>query len=118
MNDLSWLIYAAEVAGNVSALCGIVAIGGGMAIALLSGLLAVAAGCDDAPAGSWKVPLRYLWVVALAAVVATLIPSKNTIYMIAASEIGETVVTSPDAIEMMNDLKAIIKSKIKEQVGE
>ena len=38
--------------------------------------------------------------------------------MIAASEAGETIVTSPDAKEMLGDLREIIRRKLKEQLKE
>jgi hypothetical protein len=117
MNTLSWLIYAAEVAGNLR---GVV-----IAASLLSsGLIAVCvlnnginADFGTAEKGSWMRPLRFLWVTAILAIVAAVMPTTRTIYMIAASEAGETVVTSPDAIEMMGDLKAIIKKRLKEELA-
>lgn len=39
-----------------------------------------------------------------------LVPSKETIYMIAASEAGEMIVNTPEAKEMLGDLKQIIKN--------
>lgn len=39
-----------------------------------------------------------------------------TIYMIAASEAGQRIVTSPDAIEMMTDLKDIIKKRLRDEL--
>lgn len=45
-----------------------------------------------------------------------LTPSSKTIYMIAASEAGETIVTSPEAREIFDDLKEVIKLKLKQEL--
>lgn len=120
MNTLSWLIYAADVLGSVKGLLIAVAIVG--MIVLSVAMLAAAIGASEpypaVPAGTWKKPLRFMWVPIVAGLIAALIPSTRTLYMIAASEAGEAVVTSPDAIEMMGDLKAIIKQKLKAELGE
>lgn len=118
MNTLSWLIYFAEVLGNLRG----VLVGGAILSGILIGIRSLTAGLQsdfgDGKPGEWIRALRYCWVVAAFAVVAALMPSTKTLYLIAASEAGETVVTSPDAIEMMGDLKAIIKKKLKEELGE
>lgn len=118
MNNLSWLIYAAEVVGNVQGLLVATAAIGGFTIPAAMFICGLAADNGDLPEGSWKKPLRYLWIPILAAVLGTLIPSSKALYMIAASEAGETVVNSPDAIEMLGDLKTIIKKRLKEELGE
>lgn len=66
----------------------------------------------------WKRQLAKAWVLLIPAVLVTFVPSSKTIYLIAASEAGEAVVTNPDTIEMMGDLKAIIKKRLKEELGE
>jgi hypothetical protein len=43
-----------------------------------------------------------------------LIPSRDTIYLIAGSEVGEIVVNSPEAREILNNVKTVIKQQIKE----
>ncbi|MVB00075.1 hypothetical protein GN330_22775 [Nitratireductor sp. CAU 1489] len=117
MNNLSWLIYLAEVADKVSAWAGamsiilvMVGIAGMMFIAVAISLDEISVRAASRLVGVWAL------VTALFAAVHTITPSSRTIYMIAASEIGETVVTSPEAIEMMTDLKAIIKSRLKQEL--
>lgn len=114
MNSLSWLVYAADVAGNV----GVVLVLGSLLGILGMFIASMVAGHQTdfgrGEPGDWKRPWRHVWIVAVALLVASAIPSKTTIYMIAASEIGETVVTSPDAVEMMNDLRTIVRGKLKE----
>lgn len=53
-----------------------------------------------------------IWVLLLS--VWFVIPPKETLYYMAASEVGEKVVTDPQAIEIMTDLKSIIKGYAQE----
>lgn len=82
MNDLSWLLYFADVCANF--------VGFVVALSLLS---FVVVSVDSITAN--KVTVRpivclipILWLVNVA------MPSKNTVYAIAASELGEKVVAS------------------------
>lgn len=136
MNSLSWMIYAAEAVDGMKTLFSSSATFLGVAIIVLwIGRVFTAAHLYDRdipseskPNGSseyqtWasiaaltrKKPLYAAFV--LCALTAAIIPSTSTVYLIAASEAGETVVTSPDAVEMMGDLKAVIKKKLKEELG-
>lgn len=47
-----------------------------------------------------------------------IIPSENTFYLIAASEMGETVVANPETIEIFDLLKETVKTKLEEQISE
>lgn len=118
MNNLSWMIYAADVLGNLRNLFTACAIMSGLAVCAISLAYAIGQADGDVEEGSWKKPLRLLPLVFVFALMAVLSPSSSTIYMIAASEAGETVVTSPEAKEIFSDLKSVIKSKLKEELGE
>lgn len=117
MNSLSWMIYAAEVAGRLAEVAvGMTIMAGiGYGGALIATGMAVNDG-DMAPetAASWRRLPAVLFFIFLP--ISVFAPSANAIYMIAASEAGETIVTSPEAREVFNDLKTIIKSKLKEQI--
>lgn len=123
MNSLSWMIYAADIVGNLSGFL--------MALAVIAFALAALSGCflaatfstyskeDDEYKKASAVSTAVLgkwWLAVVLALLYVVTPSSNTIYMIAASEAGETIVTSPEAREVFNDLKTIIKSKLKEQL--
>ena len=111
MNDLSWLIYAAGIAGSIKVILGISA--GLSALGLLSVMLFH--GFED----DFEVvrrAVRWVWLPFCLALLAGVIPSTKTIYMIAASEMGETVVKSPDTQEALSDLKAIIKKRLKDEL--
>jgi hypothetical protein len=49
--------------------------------------------------------------------IAGLIPSKDTMYLIAGSEIGETVVSSPEAKEILKDIRDVIGHQLNELKG-
>jgi len=101
MNDLSWLLYLGDVSGSISHFFGffgfVLFIVGG--IATFGAFIALA---DDSLSdtsinsvksaknfGIFAVIFGFFLMVA-----ATLLPSKETVYLIAASEAGEEVVTS------------------------
>lgn len=117
MNSLSWMIYLAEICDRVQDAAGF--------ISFMFGFIG-SFGCVIAWAhchiegGSMKLPIvvtiLYLIIEIPTAAVGMLTPSSSTIYMIAASEAGETVVTSPEAKEMLGDLKEIIRRKLKEEL--
>lgn len=137
MNALSWLIYAAGVLDGINIMLGI-ALGFSILAVCMSWTSRMLASAmvldmdlpsDFKPKGSrdyqkweaWESVTRrksiYLIPVALMVVMAVL-PSSRTLWLIAASEAGETVVTSPDAIEMLNDLKAVIKDRLKSELAD
>lgn len=116
MNDLSWLIYAAGVVGNIQAVLIIMSTLSACVVGLMVLFVAMDESYDPKMRGSARKSARLFWIPVACALVASLLPSSRTIYMIAASEIGETVVTSPDAQEMLSDLKAIIKKRLKDEL--
>ena len=116
MNSLSWMIYAAEVLDRASAAFGFLTL-----VAFVGAAFAVIASFaiesdPDAPQAMIK-PLRRMWLgPVFTGAIALFSPSSSTVYMMAASEAGETIITNPEAREVFNDLKTIIKSKLKEQL--
>lgn len=134
MNSLSWLIYAAEVLGRVSISFFFIALVAAIATAVLVfiGLMSrsdaqgeatgrygekyAAIGVErlafwDAFLSKW--PKRSGAVAVVFGAVSIVAPSSSTIYMIAASEMGEKVVTTPEAKEMLGDLREVIAKQIK-----
>lgn len=109
MNELSWLIYAADVAGNLKALGCVGLIGGAIGLGLftLGKCIAHDTGYSDTPATP---PLGVVYKKAVPfliafAVVTFIVPSSGTIYAIAASEMGEKVIASETggkAVEALN----------------
>ena len=119
MNNLSWMIYLAGVADQASGVFEALSVFFG--IFGLIGLCFFAAFISIEFQRFWTAAVIVSFALILEGVFVTgsiLIPSSSTIYMIAASEAGETVVTSPDGKEMLGDLKEIIRRKLKEQLKE
>lgn len=119
MNSLSWMIYLAEICDRAQDAAGFIAFMFGF-----MGLFGVGAAWANliVEGGRLRLPvivtLLYLVIEIPMAAIGVLTPSSSTIYMIAASEAGETVVTSPEAKEMLGDLQEIIRRKLKEELSE
>ncbi len=114
MTKLSWLIYAAEVSERIQEACIFIA----FAVGLIGGVALIIAFVGTiVDHGKLRYPIAasiiWLPITTLSIGGAWFLPSTKTIYMIAASEAGAQIVTSPDAVEMMGDLKAIIKKRLK-----
>lgn len=118
MNTLSWMIYAADALGNVKGL--LMAIGIiSLAVGLIAMMVLAIGGADgDVEPGSWKKPLRFSWIPIASGLFAAVLPSSTTVYMIAASEAGEAIVTSQDGKEMLSDVQSLIRKKLKEALAE
>lgn len=129
MNELSWIIYAADVAGRAGWLLGLTGfaclIGGGFAWSFAVGLNGEARSYErraanrpddkdypisaaDCRSGE-RTARRIAWPVSICAVVfligGVMTPSRDTLYAIAASEIGESVLNSETggkAVEALN----------------
>lgn len=117
MNTLSWLIYVAEVSerarDTAAVILFIIGFMGGFGVVFLWAVTLV-----EGVKKKTAIVASTIWVAVVipTMVLSAALPSKATIYMIAASEAGEKIVTSPDAIEMMGDLKAIIKKRLKDEL--
>lgn len=117
MNSLSWMIYAAEIFGRASAL----GVAASIVSAICFGVSVIATGLAVMD-GTMTLETAAKWrrlpviVMAIAIPLAVLSPSSTTVYMMAASEAGETIIKSPESKEVFDDLKSIIKSKLKEQL--
>lgn len=120
MNNLSLMIYLAEVCGRIQNASGF--------IFFMSAMLGTIAMCflwafhliEEEGRRSTILIITGIWlfVSLLSGAIAGLTPSQKTLYLIAASEAGEMVVKSDETQEMLGDLKAIIKNRLKEELGE
>lgn len=121
MNTLSWMIYAAEVCDRVQGAAGFISfmfgiLGGACVVALWITNFAAEGGPSKAVIAMMTALFFFIEIPLIGA--ASFIPSSRTIYMIAASEAGMTVVSSPEAKEMLDDLKSIIRKKLKAELGD
>jgi hypothetical protein len=92
MNDLSWLLYGADVLNNLGILFLIV----GMLLVILAGVFAGPVYTEsDNPA--WIKHGKNTLIIGIAVLVVSMfMPSKQTMYMIAASEMGEEAIQTPE----------------------
>lgn len=104
MNNLSIFIYIADVLPNI----------GGLSV-FFSILLTAVVGLRAA----WVIieneeHFNFGWfsIPILFAIFACLIPSTNTIYLIAGSEAGEAVATTPEAQQILSDIQEIISIQL------
>lgn len=131
MNSISWLLYGAEVTGNLRG----VLIGGAVASGMAAGGCAVIAGVirgsycpdeDEIANSKWLLararPLATACV--LLAVLAAAMPSRGTVLLIAASELGESVLTSEQAQQiggeagvLASDSLRVLRKFINEQLA-
>lgn len=118
MNSLSWLIYIASIVEKITSFIGGIsfvlffALGTGVLISLLVRVCEENERDRQAAAKVFKTSLIWLCLPFFLSIVFVLIPSQNTVYMIAASEMGETVITNPQSQEIFNDLKDIINLQL------
>lgn len=125
MNSLSWFIYLADVIHNLGILAGVMsALGffGGVAL-YLAFMVMRATAADSRDRGqevavgilpSLRLTMKIwypLW--ALFILVNTFAPSRNTVYMIAASEAGQMIIDNKGTQEIVGDIKDIITDKLK-----
>lgn len=117
MNDLSILLYLAGVSGNLGSFLALASIGAGASL-LLSFIFYKSRDypCQGVAEGEFAPWNKALLVLCLCiGLVSNLVPSKETVYMIAASEIGEATLLSDESKELYGDLKKVIKGYIPEE---
>lgn len=114
MNSLSLVLYFADIAENIRGLfiflmiCMGLLTGGLIILCLVSRVA-----CDwEGDPVKIRYPIYASVFFFLFAMVQISIPSKDTIYLIAGSEIGEQVVKSPEAQQMFEDIREVIKGQL------
>jgi len=115
VNTLSWLILVADWAYSIKPLFGATA---GLCVLLLCVVaFAWVEGHPDARPALKKSAKRIVAIGLVSLFVCVAIPHRFTILALAASEAGEAVATSPEGVDVLDDLKAIIKKRLKEELG-
>lgn len=114
MNQLSWLLYAADVVDSLNATAAIVFVSTVVAT-LFAAVLASAHVVDHEEENSrrWAGIAKRCGLTALCIALATApIPSKDTIYAIAVSEMGEQALATPLAGKATKALEAWLGKQI------
>lgn len=113
MNDLSWFLYFADILPNVGTALGLIGGLGLLAYAVITGIVA---GHRDCSYGKYESNFHGVWwpipVLVVIMTLSAFVPSKETIYLIAGSEAGEAVVTSPQGQEILNDVQEVIRAQL------
>lgn len=123
MNDLSWLLYLANVLPNLGVTL--------IIISFLGMLLFVVFYVCFVFDNNWnqkeeekkqrksdiRKSLIGLTFFTLLFIITSFIPNRDTIYYIAASEIGETAVTSERGERLLSDLETILEIQIEKLKG-
>lgn len=111
MNSLSWLIYGGDVVGQFRVLAATLLVASLIFLAFAALSLAVTEG-ETFP---WF--KRHFLKMTMAPIIFSImwivIPSKQTLYMIAASELGQMVYQTPTAQEFLGDVKDILGAELK-----
>lgn len=118
MNQLSWLLYLGNVVGNLGPLFGISAFII-ICVSIVVWILSAVAG-DPYPNESelelrkslkkYRVPLAVIGFVL--AISAAFCPSSDTVYAIAASQVGESVLKTPTALKAEKAIDAWLDRQI------
>lgn len=113
MNDLSWFLYLADVAQNLKSA---LVLGG--SIALIGAIATAPFWLDEDFAGKHgkRYAMGVIFIAPVVLLLAMLLPSANTMYAIAASELGEQAVMSDTGKKIANALEAWLDKQL-EQVG-
>lgn len=109
MNTLTWMIYLADVADSLDDACGV-------GIAVVIAVIFCTALVRDSNGEEPRIPDGWLKkagvAVSILGALAVVSPSKDTVYAMAASEVGEQVLKSPIVTKAAKSLEAWIDSKI------
>lgn len=119
MNQLSWLVYLADVCGSIGVLITILVVI--FSIFLICWVIAYFIGLSNFEEKEWKTWRRCGWFLAPSCLIifflGCFIPGKETVYAIAASQVGEQVLKTPlaqkagQAIEVWLDKQIATNTK-------
>lgn len=116
MNSLSWLLYVIDVIGNLKTLTLLLMIGCLAGVALLALAVPVSDGDVLDWAGYKKWFARCVIIAPIAGLLFSVLPSQNTLYAIAASEVGERVVNSETVQGLTGDATKALHEWIRRQI--
>ena len=110
MNSLSWFMYWAGVVGSFNVFITMIFIVACLGFPLVAVILGVEGSSEEV----WKKYRQTLFASLIIFSLSNFIPSQKTLYMIAASEVGEEVLKTEEA----NKLRIILNDKLDEMLHE
>jgi len=116
VNSLSWLIYLAELIGRVHFLGWLVLIFsvGGLVGPPFIALMNHVPGYDDVDWSKFKTGKWYA-MIAASMMMLVLLPSRDVVYAIAASEIGEEVIKNEEVKGVASEATAALRAWMRSQ---
>jgi len=109
MNNLSWLIYLADVAGCVGGFIAFISVMCG--IASVVSLVIYIVPAEETVASTARIWMRRaIPGLIVSGLIAGLIPNRQTVLMIAASEIGERAMTSTQVAGVVDPSLELLKT--------
>lgn len=126
MNGLSWLLYSAGVVDGVQTIATFAAVFGGIGAVLAGvcyGVVSLDGTFDDGDRARlvpfWgKLGRRLLIGAVLAVVIGLAVPSRSTLLLIAASELGEEIVTDPEVVDTAAAALDLIRTRIAQELAD
>ena len=113
MNDLTLFLYVTELVDRLGLVVGLSAIVLFLAAFLLPPKGVEIFGMDHhGPFMGLERLKGFIIAWSILLVISLFTPSKETLYLMAASEAGEAVATSPDGRQMLDKLKVVINNQL------
>lgn len=118
MNTISWTIYLATIADGFKGMFAFSAFVTGFVVFIAGGITISGWMDGETIPRTWKRWLIFLTVCfPIFATLAIGIPGKQTIYLIAASELGQQAASTPEAQALLSEARQALQRLLK-QVGE
>lgn len=129
MNSLSWLLYFADILPAMATAWAVLSffalLGWGfISVARLFEANSEAKGSSADPfMEGWyihipKIQQLFFWAATVLGIISYSIPSKDTFYLIIASEGAEVIVTDESAKKMFQDVQSIVSLQLEEMIAE
>lgn len=113
MNSLSWLIYLAGVLGNLQTM--LIMLAAFIVVSVVISIIAMNIDHENED-DEWLFPSQRWFIIAImSALAASILPSKDTMYAIAASEVGGKIAQTEMAQETANDAMLALRAWLKKQ---
>lgn len=119
MNSVSWFLYAIDVIGNLKAISvmAFVVFGIMFIVTLIAVPISDGEVLDAESRPTWyKFFWRSLTCTIVGFLIFTILPSRNTMYAIAASEVGEKVIANEQVRGIADDATKALHQWIKKQI--
>lgn len=127
MNSLSWLLWLSDVTPKIGAITGTFAALGALAAIVLTALgLFLKADSNytsnyeqrsasvEMARLSCVSAAKRVWPIAIVAMlISAIMPDKTTVLAIAASEVGQTTINTPEAVEIKNEALRTLRDWLK-----